>query len=91
MNRYPAVANDDPKTLKKVLEYICRERGNDINDWNGLPQRFIGGRKVAKIPSDSADTDGNTVGDYNVTTSYVYFCVDNSGTPEWVRVGVSTF
>lgn len=91
MNRYPAVLNDDPKTLKNTLDFIARERLRDIDDRNNFPNIFIGGRKVAKVPTSSSDITGNAVGDFNVTTAYTYFCVNNSGTPEWVRVGVATF
>lgn len=91
MNRYPTVMDDSPSTLKRVLDFITRERQRDVDDWNGLPQRFIGGRRVSKVPANSSDITGSTVGDFNVTTSFAYFCVNNAGTPTWVRVAVGSF
>lgn len=40
MKPYPVIQNDDPATLKTALDFICRERANDIIDWNALGSRF---------------------------------------------------
>jgi hypothetical protein len=33
----------------------------------------------------------DNVGDFNVTSTYAYFLINNSGTNEWVRIAVGTF
>ena len=91
MNRYPSVVNRTLDGCLSVLDWISRERLSDISDRNNFPNLFIGGRKVQKIPTNSADISGSAVGDFNVTTTYVYFCVNNAGTATWVRAAVAGF
>lgn len=91
MMSYPTITDDKNPTMKSALDYISRVRQNDIQDWNSLPNTYIAGRKVAKVPTASTDITGSFPGDFNVTASFAYFCVNNSGTVEWVRVAVGTF
>lgn len=70
---------------------ITRLRRQDVAEFNNLPNVFIEGRKVGKIPTGSSDTTGDRVGDFNYDASYMYICVDNSGTAEWRRVAIGSW
>jgi hypothetical protein len=74
-----------------ALNKIAQIRSDDRTKWNNLNNVFIAGRRVAKVPANSSDTSGNVAGDFNVTTAYAYFCINNAGTVEWVRAAVGTF
>lgn len=91
MKPFPTLNNADPKALQQAVNQIARIRQDDIGDRNNFPNIFIGGRKVSKVPATSTDITGSAVGDFNVTASFAYFCINNSGTVEWVRVAVGTF
>ena len=93
MNRYPKILDSSGETLKSALDYIQRERLNDIADRNNLPNLFIGGRKVSKVPASSADITNPTsaAGDFNVTKDFAFFCINDAGTVKWVRVAVGSF
>jgi hypothetical protein len=83
-----------PKTLEGVwnaLLQITRLRPQDIGVVGNLPNQFVAGRKVNTVPSTSTASAGDQVGDFNVTTTFAYYCVNNAGTAEWVRVAVGTF
>ena len=92
MKIYPDYNPDNAKELPRIVRFIQQERKNDVNDFTNLNNRFISGRKVARIPSSSADViRGDVVGDFNVTDTYAYFLIDNSGTAEWRRVAVGSW
>ena len=87
---FDAQKQDIINTLNSVLS--TRER--DIQDYFDLPQQFIGGRKVSKIPTSSADYNSDTdlVGDVNYDLSYLYILVDNgAGSAVWRRVSLSAW
>lgn len=76
----------------KMLTFIVRERQTDVVEYVNLQQRFMAGRKVGRVPSAGNDvTADDKLGDFNVTTTYRYDLVDNSGTAEWVRSAVATW
>lgn len=86
---WPAQTVDD---IKDQLRTITNIRKDDITQIQNIQQTFVSGRKVGKIPANSADIVAtDKVGDFNVTTGFAYYLVDNSGTPEWVRVAVGSF
>lgn len=92
MRTYPTLVDKSLNGVVAVLQFITRQRMEDVNEYNNLNQRFILGRKVGKVPSASADvSDGDKVGDFNVTASYAYFLIDNAGTAEWRRVAVGSW
>ena len=91
LNPYPSPSDDKNKTLKASLDIISRERKNDVNLWNNLPQVFMSGRLVGNIPASTSDISTNKIGDFIVTTSYVYFCVAATTTAQWVRAAVGAF
>lgn len=92
MKDFPSI---QPRTLQDVIDvlrYITKERPNDIKDYINLNNRFISGRKVAKIPSGASDiSSDDRVGDFSFDSSYVYVCIDNSGTAEWRRTALSSW
>ena len=92
MKDYPANITETIPGLAMALRFICRLRGDDIREFKNLSQTFISGRRVAKVPSSSTASADDRLGDFNVTSSYAYFCVDNgSGTAVWRRVAVSSW
>jgi hypothetical protein len=83
-----------PKTLDGVwnsLLQITRLRAQDVAIIGNLPNQFILGRKVNTIPGSSTVAAGDQVGDYNITTTFGYACVDDAGTAKWVQWTVGTF
>ena len=92
MQPYPKILSDDPQDLYESLAFISRARINDITDWNNLPQTYMAGRKVGKVPTGSADIDPtDRLGDFNYTDSYLYICVDNAGAATWRRVALASW
>jgi hypothetical protein len=86
MKDFPTIRPRNMDEVIELLRYITKERTNDVSDFENLNNRFISGRKVAKIPTGAADiTDTDRVGDFNADANYVYFCINNSGTAEWRR------
>lgn len=90
MKTYPNV--NRPEELVNFAKDVARKRLEDIANFNNLPNLFISGRKVAKVPTGSADVDpSDRIGDFNYTTSYLYICVDDSGTAAWRRVALGSW
>ena len=95
METYPAIPIDATlEDLTKSAAYIQRLREEDVTDFNNLPQTYMLGRKVGKIPTASNDVDAtDRLGDFSfaLNAAYMYFFVDNAGTPEWRRVTLGSF
>lgn len=92
MKKYPSSPLKTLSDVVNMLTYIQKERKNDVNDFEGLKDNYISGRKVAKIPSgvsDIADTD--RVGDFNYDADYLYMVINDGGSAEWRRVALSTW
>ena len=90
MEQFPKSVTED--TVVDVVRQIVRLRDNDITDRNTFPSVFILGRKVTKVPSASTDVAStDRVGDFNVTATYAYFCINNAGTVTWRRTAVSSW
>lgn len=86
MNIFPIWNFQTLADALKMLNFIVRERQTDVVEYNNLPQRFIGGRKVGKVPSASNDVAADDkLGDLNYDVDYLYILVDNAGTAEWRR------
>lgn len=92
MNKlYPNIKIENLENVLELLEYIVRERRNDVNDFKGLGSKFMSGRKVGKIPSSSADVAADDrIGDFNYDANYFYICVDNSGAV-WRRITLGSW
>jgi hypothetical protein len=91
LKSYPSTIDNTVESCADALRKISQVRTDDQSKWKQLTNQFILGRKVAKVPANSADITGSIVGDFNVTTTFAYFCVNNAGTAQWVRVAVGTF
>lgn len=86
MKTYPKLLKSDIDSVVSVLQFIIRERQNDVTENTNLPQIFIGGRKVGKIPTGSVDVvASDKVGDFNYDLDFLYILVNNAGTAEWRR------
>lgn len=83
---YPYWGTEAVMDVKKSIRDIATIRKDDITKFKTLPDTFIGGRKVGKIPSSSADVAAtDRLGDVNYDASYLYILIDNAGTPVWRR------
>lgn len=96
MRTYPTISDGDTDTLvqslKLAVNYIARERNTDISDFNNLPNKFISGRKVGRVPAGTTlaiATD--RVGDINYDTSYLYICENQGSTAIWLRTSLSSW
>lgn len=91
MENYPKLLSNDNNELALVLRRIIELRESDITDNTNLPQVFMSGRKVEKIPTSSADVaTTDNLGDFNYDANYLYIVVDDSGA-EWRRVALVTW
>lgn len=93
---YEFIESADPQDLANFCREVARLRVDDVNDFTNLPNVFMRGRKVGKIPATSADiTDGDRVGDFNYATSggseYLFVCMDVGGNAVWRRVVLGSF
>lgn len=92
LREYPNLNLDDEKDKALFIREVANIRKDDITQFQNIQNTFIAGRKVGRVPSSSIDViDGDKVGDFNVTSTYAYFLIDNAGTGEWRRVAVSSW
>jgi len=85
------IESEDPRDLARFCREVARVREEDVSDFNNLPNIFMQGRKVGKIPASSADTIDNRIGDFNYDADYLYICVNDSGSAAWRRVAIGGF
>lgn len=82
-------------TIQDLIDFcqnVARKRQEDISDFDNLANVFMSGRKVAKVPTGSADVvPSDRVGDFNYDTSYFYLCVNNGGTATWRRTALGSW
>lgn len=91
MKKFPQFQPNTLSDIQEIINYIMKERKNDVNDFNNLNNIFISGRKVGKIPTGATDIVAtDRLGDFNYDADYLYICVDNSGA-EWRRVALSSW
>jgi len=91
MKNFPKMQDRTLSEAIKVIEYITKERSNDVSDFDNLINVFISGRKVGKIPTGSADvSDTDRLGDFNYDADYLYLLVDDSGAA-WRRVSLGVW
>lgn len=91
MKVWPKLRQESTTAIAEVLRYMISERTSDRREWFDLPNKYVSGRKVAKVPTASSDTTGNREGDVNWDDAYLYICVNNSGTVEWRRAALASF
>ena len=85
--------NVSPGNYLDTIQQMLGTRQEDIVDYEGLPNRFIGGRLVRKIPTSSADYDvvNDHVGDFSYDLSYMYILVQDGDSAAWRRVALGAF
>lgn len=89
---YPYWGAEKETDVKEQLRQICNIRKDDITQFGNLPEIFMSGRKVGKIPTGSTDiavTD--RLGDFNYDASYWYQVVDDTGNARWRRIALATW
>lgn len=93
MKPYPALQDKSLDSVANVVDFIVRERKSDVTDTNNLPNIYIRGRNVSRVPASSTDVlSTDNIGDVNFTATYAYFCVDNgSGVAVWRRTGLNSW
>lgn len=92
MEAYKSLNTQQPEDIAQVVRDIVRTRDQDIGDYNNLPNRFISGRSVSRVPSSSADViAGDRIGDASYDHQYIYYLIDNAGTAEWRRINLHSF
>jgi hypothetical protein len=88
MKSWPNFVEDK---VNDFIKFIVRERKNDAQLFNSLPQNYILGRKVGKIPSASNDvTADDRLGDINYDADYIYILIDDSGAA-WRRASLGSW
>lgn len=89
---WPQFNDASPKGIDFFLRYLSRTRNADIAEFKNLNNRFILGRKVAKVPTASSDVSAtDAVGDFSYDASYLYILIDNAGTPSWRRSSLGSW
>lgn len=90
---YPYYAPKNVEEIADQMLKIANIRKDDITQFTNLPNTFVGGRKVGKVPTSSADVNPNKdlVGDINYDASFLYILINNGGTAEWRRVAIGAF
>lgn len=90
MKPFPVLMMDREKDRKTLLEYILKERPNDINDFTNLQNRFVSGRKSGKIPTGATDISStDRIGDINYDDAYLYLVtLDSMGDAVWARIAL---
>lgn len=89
---YPYYPVSNVEEIIEQLRQITNIRKDDISTIQNLPNVFLLGRKVGKIPSASNDvTNGDKLGDLSYSADFLYILVDNAGTAQWRRVALSSW
>jgi hypothetical protein len=89
---YPYYPVETLEDVRDQLRDICYTRKDDIATISKIPSSFVSGRKVGKVPTASNDVEvTDRLGDINYDASYLYILIDNSGTPAWRRVALSSW
>lgn len=89
---YPYWSGETLEDIKEQLRQITSLRKDDISVISQITGSFISGRRVGKIPASSIDVQPtDKVGDVNYDANYFYILIDDSGTPEWRRIALSSW
>ena len=89
---YPTL--ESSATLEEVIELlqeIIEKRGQDVGDFDNLPQIYVLGRTTARVPTSATDvvaTDNEA--DIVNDGTYEYKLLDISGTLKWDRRTLNT-
>lgn len=91
MKSWPSIKENTLDDAIASLNYMSRIRTEDISDFDNLPNRFMAGRKVGKIPTSSTDVAAtDRVGDFNYSAAngYFYLLADDA---HWKRITLGTW
>lgn len=93
MQIYPLIKESTNRAMFDMLSFIGRARKDDVQAWDNLPNMFMSGRKVGKVPVNSTDiAPTDRVGDFNYDDTYYYFVVELSpGVAQWRTLPVTNF
>jgi len=81
--------NSPDEDIRTWLINATRLRQFDLQDFD---KQTAENPRIFDAPSSSTDTVGTEkVGDMAADASFLYIAVDNAGTIEWRRVGISSF
>lgn len=88
MFRFPTFLGDVTEWIRQTIEV----HDKNLEDWKLLPESYIQGRKVRRVPSASNNVvAGDAEGDFNYDASYLYLLINNAGTLAWRRVAISSW
>jgi hypothetical protein len=91
MRIYPSLQKSDNKSIKDWIDYATRERIQDVNFVNSLPNNFIAGRATTKVPTGSTDNTSSFAGDLSSSTAGVFIAIASGSTVSWLKLTASTF
>ena len=94
MQPFPKLIDETLAGVSGVIRFIVRARDGDVTDNNNLPNIYMRGRRVGKIPTSSSNVvPDDKIGDFSfaVDGSYIYFLVSNAGSPQWRRAALATW
>lgn len=92
LRQWPRLTNDETRSIASVLKFMIQERGNDISEFQNLPNIFVRGRKVSKVPVDSNDIEATDLeGDINYSGNTMWVCVNEGGLLKWKRITLASF
>lgn len=89
---WPVLKGDTPSEIYNWVQEVTRSREEDIGDFDQLPELYMRGRKVGKIPTNADDvTDEDQPADFNYDANYYYLLVETApNTVKWARWSIST-
>ena len=94
MKDYPNLLTSDVSDIVNLLQYITKERKNEVNDFTNLNQVFISGRASARIPTGANNVlPTDRIGDiaYDYSSGYSYrLILNNTGAAVWSRTVIQT-
>jgi hypothetical protein len=76
----------DPRDvgIEEFNDIVVGSREDDIREFNNLNSRFVAGRKVSKVPANSADVVASDKdGDIIYTPTAIYVLLNDSGSLVW--------
>lgn len=92
LKSFPVSIDNTLPSCADAIRKIGQVRADDQKQWLNLQNLFVSGRRVTRVPSAGNNVLAtDNVGDFNVTATFAYFLINNSGTIEWVRVAVATW
>lgn len=94
MQPYPRNIQADAQDEADALNIISRLRDQDIIDRNNFPNIFLSGRTVNRTPASSSDVEtSDRINDVSIDPAgtYIYYCINASGTVAWRRIALSAW